>query len=69
MTPQQISDLGLHQPASAPAAESSAPMPIGGAGGSPATADTGTAAILSGDKTATSSVLWDYPDELPFVGA
>ena len=44
-------------------------MPIGGAGGSPATADTGTAAILSGDKTATSSVLWDYPDELPFVGA
>jgi hypothetical protein len=38
-------------------------MSIGGAGGSPATVDIlARQAILSGDKTATSSVLWDYPD-------
>ena len=43
------------------------PMSIGD---TPAAADEGAAAILSGDKTATSSPHWEYPDgRIPFVGA
>jgi len=43
------------------------PMSIGDTG---AAADEGAAAILSGDKTATSSPHWEYPDgRIPFVGA
>jgi uncharacterized protein YhfF len=43
------------------------PMSIGD---TPAAADEGAAAILSGDKTATSSAHWQYPDgRIPFVGA
>ena len=39
-------------------------------GSSPASADEGAAAILSGAKTTTSSPFWDYPDgRIPFVGA
>jgi uncharacterized protein YhfF len=43
------------------------PMSIGD---TPVAADEGAAAILSGDKTATSSARWQYPDgRIPFVGA
>jgi uncharacterized protein YhfF len=43
------------------------PMSIGS---TPETADEGTALILNGTKTLTSSPFWDYPDgKIPFVGA
>ncbi len=39
-------------------------------GGTPALADEGAALILEGNKTATSSPFWDYPDgRTPFAGA
>jgi uncharacterized protein YhfF len=39
-------------------------------GSTPEGADAGAAAILSGEKTATSSALWEWPDgRIPFAGA
>ncbi len=39
-------------------------------GSTPASADEGAAAILTGAKTTTSSPFWDWPDgRIPFVGA
>jgi uncharacterized protein YhfF len=49
------------------AARHFAPMVIGGTAEG---ADAGAAAILAGEKTLTSSTVWDFPDgRIPFVGA